>query len=134
MLALSLFAISMSGCKESNVEPEPADLAAKIAGTYTFSEMEWKDRTISASESNLKGTIVITKKGDALIEAKFDLRLKADDIEFMVYEIPNIRVSESSGMIELYYETDRIGQVTGKKLKISAIDEVDEHFFLSLTR
>ncbi|MEO6287469.1 MAG: hypothetical protein ABIN80_21290 [Dyadobacter sp.] len=132
--ALFILLISVSSCKDDKDEVAPADLATKVSGKYIFSELEFEGKTVPADESNLKGDIQITKKTATTIDASLNIRSKSTNEEFMVYDVSDIEVSETSGTIDLIYEGEKVARIKGKKIIISATDDSGTDFTLTATR
>ena len=131
--ALLLLCMSIISCKDDKEEPAP-DLATKISGTYTFSELEFDGQTVPADKSNLKGDIRIIRKTEKTVDAKLDIRSKSTGDDFMVYDVSDIQLSEDGTTIDLIYDNERVAQIKGKKIIINATDDDGTDFTLTATR
>jgi hypothetical protein len=134
-LALLLSATLFSACKKSGVDPQPADLATRVAGQYTFSELSYNGKTLPASQTNLKGSVTITRSTASTVEMALDIRMKSTGEEFMVVTADDIEVSEASGGdVSFRYEGERIASLSGSKLTINGEDEDNVPFKLTATK
>lgn len=97
LLAL-FFAASLTACKKSNSDPAPApDLASRVAGQYTLSEIVTGGTTYKASDTNLKGGINVTRQTSTTISMQLDFRLKSTDETYADGSADNVTVSETGG-------------------------------------
>ncbi|MCE7064996.1 hypothetical protein [Dyadobacter sp. CY326] len=133
LAALLLLCITITSCEKDKDEPAP-DLATKVSGTYTFSELEFDGQTVPADKSDLKGNIKITRKTETTVDAELDIRSKSTGDDFMVYDVNDIKLSEDGSTIDLVYDGERVAQIKGKKIIINATDDVGTDFTLTATR
>ncbi len=134
-LALVLSATLFSACKKSGVDPAPADLATRVAGQYTFSELSYNGKTLPASQTNLKGSVTLSRSTATTVEMALDIRMKSTGEEFMVLTADEIEVSEGgSGDVSFRYEGERIATLNGNKLTINGEDEDNVPFKLMATK
>ena len=116
---LALFvAASLSACKKSNSDPAP-DLAARVAGQYTFSELATGGKTYPASQTNLKGSINVTRQTPTTVSMSVSLNLKSTNETYAEDSVDNVTVSEtSSGNVEFRSGSTVIARATGNKISI----------------
>lgn len=133
-LALLLSTTLFSACKKA-ADPAPADLATRVAGQYTFSELSYNGKTLPASQTNLKGSVTLTRSTPTTVAMALDIRLKSTGDEFMVISADNVEVSEASGgEVSFRYEGERIATLSGSKLTINGEDDDNVPFKLSATK
>jgi hypothetical protein len=131
MLALSLVIFS---CKKDDEKDPAPDLSTKVIGIYKFSEIAFNGKVIPADESNLKGDIRLVKKTATTVDAELDIRLKSTNEEFMVYDVSDLELSESNGVVEVVYEGEKVAEIKGKKIMVNGTDEVGVDFTVTATR
>ncbi|RYU93544.1 hypothetical protein [Emticicia agri] len=130
-LMLSVFLTSCE--KDKDKEPAP-DLATQIAGNYAFTEIVFQGETIPADETSVKGTVKVTRATEFTVDMDFNIRQKTTNDEFMVELVKGVVASPGSGVINLYYEGKKVGEVKGNKLYINSSDGNDEPFTLVSTK
>jgi len=123
----------LTACRKDGDDPAP-DLASRISGTYRYSELSYDGNTIPADQTNLKGTILITRRNESFVNVKLDIRLKSTNEEFMVMEVADVQLNEAAGTVDLIYESERVAGITGDKLTIKSVDEEGVFFTLSAVR
>lgn len=134
LAGIALMTVILSGCKRhENDSPEP-DIATRISGKYTYSELEVKGKVTPADQTNLKGMVQIARSKESAVNATIDIRQRSTNEAFMVYDLKDVMVSETASGIDLFYESERVAQVKGNKLIINGIDEGDESFTISAIR
>ncbi len=124
-LFLLLIVASLSACKKTNdvVAPAP-DAASSVAGKYTFSELSYNGKTVSAADADLKGTINLTRQSATTVDMAVDLRAKSDNTEFIVDTVEGVEVADlGSGNTSLRYNGNQVAQIKSNKLTISGKDE-----------
>ncbi len=114
-------------------KPEP-DLATRVSGTYRYSELTYDGNTIPGEQTNLKGNIVVSVQTPSKVKMKLDIRLKANSAEFMVLEASDVELVQSESTVDLFYESERIGRITGNKMVINGVDEDDVSFTISAVK
>ena len=126
-LFLMLIVASLSACKKNNdaVTPvPPADAATTVAGEYTFSELSYNGKVVSAADADLKGAINLTRKSATTVDMAVDLRAKSDNTEFIVETVTGVEVADlGSGTTALRYNGNQVAQIKSNKLTISGKDE-----------
>ncbi|RFS16166.1 hypothetical protein [Emticicia sp. C21] len=125
-MILSLF---LTSCKDNGKDPAP-DLATQIEGNYAFTEVVVDGQTVPASQTNIKGTVKITRATETTVDVDLNIRQKTSNEEFLVGKVTGVVASQGSGIINLIYEGENVGSVKGNKLSIKSVDENDEHFTL----
>lgn len=130
LAVLFLIAGVLTSCNKDKKEPEP-DLATRVSGTYRYSELSYNGSTIPGDQTNLKGSVVVTMLTPSKVKMKLDIRLKANDAEFMVLEASDVEVVQSGNTVDLFHGSDRIGGITGKKMTINGVDEDNVMFTIS---
>lgn len=134
-LALLLSTTLFTACKKQNVDPKPADAATQAAGNYTYSELSFNGKTLPASQTNLKGTINVTRQTGSTVMMDLNIRQKSDNGEFMVLSADGIDVSDAgNGTLSFRYEGEQIGTLKGNKLTINGEDEDNTPFTISATK
>lgn len=134
LLAL-LVAFSFTACKKGNDPAPAADLATRVAGQYTYSELAYGGKTLPADQTNLKGTITITRQTASTISMDLNIRQKSTNDEFMVLSADGMDVSESgSGDVSFRYEGEQVAVLKGNKLTVNGEDDDNVKFSLSATK
>ena len=131
-----LIVASLSACKKGQdvIDPAP-DAATTVAGKYTFSELSYNGKVVSAANADLKGTIKLTRQSATVVGMSIDLRAKSDNSEFIVENLTGVEVADlGSGTTGLRYDGDQIAQIKGTKLTISGKDEGGVSFSLTATK
>ncbi|RRB06307.1 hypothetical protein [Larkinella rosea] len=125
-------AYSFTACK-NDTDPAPApDLATQTAGLYTYSELAYSTKTVSADHTNLKGTITITRQTETTVSLDVKIRVKSDGSDFMVVTVDDVELMEtSSGTFALHYDGEHVGMVKGNTVKIEGIDEEQVKFTIT---
>ncbi len=124
-LFLLLIVASLSACKKNSdvVTPAP-DAASSVAGKYTFSELSYNGKVVSAADADLKGTINLTRQSATSVDMAVDLRAKSDGTEFIVETVNGVEVADmGSGTTGLRYNGSQIAQIKSNKLTISGKDD-----------
>ena len=132
LATLVMVSLFVSSCKHHE-EPVP-DVATKVSGTYSFTEIIFDGETIPASQTSIKGTIRIDRITDSTVDVQLNLRQKANNDEFMVELAKGVVVSEGSDAIDLFYEGKRVAQMKGNKLMVNSVDESGESFIVVATK
>ncbi|WP_461055318.1 hypothetical protein [Spirosoma arcticum] len=134
-LALLLSTTLFTACKKQNVDPQPADAATQAAGQYTYSKLSFDGKTLPASQTNLKGTISVTRQTGSTVTMALDIRQKSDNEEFMVLSADGIDVSDAgSGTLSFRYAGEQIGTLKGNKLTINGEDDNSTRFTIRATK
>ena len=133
-LALLLTTTLLVGCKKNNVDPAP-EPAAQAAGTYTYSELTFNGKTLPASQTNLKGTIIVTRESASKVSMDLNIRQKTDNSEFLVLSGGDIDVLDAgSGKLTFKYDGEQIGEWSNNKLTINGVDDSNVHFTIGATK
>ncbi len=128
--AMLLIAFLAASCSKKKNDPEP-DLATKVSGTYTYSELSYGGNTLPADQTNLKGTIVLSVLSPDKVKVKLDIRLKSNNEEFLVVEASDVTLINSASSVDLIYNSERIAGVTGNKITINGVDEDGTSFTIA---
>lgn len=131
LMVLSLLLTSCGKDKENDPAP---DLAAKIAGTYSFTEIIFQGETIPAIETSVKGNIKITRATESTVDVDLNIRQKSTNDEFMVELVKGVVVSPGNGTIDLFFEGKKVAEVKGNRLSVNSADGDDEPFTLVATK
>lgn len=132
ILMLLFIGVSLTACEKEKPEP---DLATKASGKYTYSEMIFREQTIPASQTTIKGTIIIKKRASEAVDVVLDIRQKTSNDEFMAYPIDDVTISSGeNNAINFFQEGKRVAQLKGNKLYLNGVDESDESFTLVATK
>lgn len=126
-MMLSFFLTSCDKNKEKDPTP---DLATQIEGNYAFTEVVLDGQTIPANQTNIKGTVKITRATETTVDVDLNIRQKDTNEEFLVGKVTGVKASQGSGIIDLIYEGEKVGTVKGNKLSIKSVDEDDQEFTL----
>lgn len=124
-----------TACKK-NVEPvAPADAATQAVGKYTYSELSYNGKTLPASETNLKGSVTITRETESTVEMDLDIRQKSSNGEFMVFSVDGVDViDQGSGNLSFKYDGEEVAKLKGKKLTINGVDDDNVKFTIVATK
>ncbi|WP_266366918.1 hypothetical protein [Tellurirhabdus rosea] len=133
LLAL-LTAASFTACKKET-EPAAPDKATQVAGNYTYTELTMGGKTYPASQTNIKGSIEVTKHTASTVNMDFNIRAKADNSEFLVGNVGDVELTDAGGgAIGLRVDSDEVGQVKGDKMTIKGEDEDGTAFTIIATK
>ena len=133
-LALLLSAGLFTACKKE-ADPAPADLATRVAGQYTFSELAYDGKTLPASQTNLKGKVDVTRQTATTVAMALDIRLKSTNDEFMVLTADGVDVVDAgSAGISFRYHGEQVATLNNNKLTINGEDDNNVPFRLSATK
>ena len=134
-LALLLTTSLLTGCKKNSVEPVAPDAATQAAGTYTYAGLTFNGQTLPASQTNLKGTIIVTRESANKVAMNVNIRQKTDNEEFIVLTGNGIDLLDAgSGKLTFNYEGEQISELSGNKLTINGVDDSNVHFTISATK
>lgn len=128
--AMLLVAFLVASCGKKKNDPEP-DLATRVSGIYQYSELSYGGNTLSADQTNLKGTIVVSKLSEDKVKVKLDIRLKSNNEEFMVVEASDVMLINSANSVDLIYNSERIAGIAGSKITINGVDEDGTSFTIA---
>lgn len=134
-LLMLLFIASLTSCKKgADVAPAP-DLAARVAGTYTYSEIMTGGKTYPASDTNLKGTITLARETATSVSIQLAILNKSTNEVFADDSATGVSVSEASnGNVELKYQGNVIAKISGSKISIEGSDDAGTDFTLTATK
>lgn len=133
-LLMFVIAAALSSCKEKN-EPVAPDTATTVAGTYTYSELTFNGQTLPGSQTNLKGSISLTRQTATQVSVNVNLRSKSDNSEFIVEDVEGVEVADlGSGNFGLRYASEEFAQVKGNKLVLKGVDEDGVNFTITATK
>jgi hypothetical protein len=125
-MMLSLF---LTSCTDKEKDAAP-DLATQIEGNYAFTEVVLDGQTVPASQTNIKGSVKITRATETTVDVDLNIRQKTSNEEFLVGKVTGVIASQGTGIINLIYEGENVGSVKGNKLSIKSVDEKDQEFTL----
>ncbi|GAB3178046.1 hypothetical protein [Telluribacter humicola] len=121
-LLMILMVTVLSSCKKDKDIIAP-DAATAIAGQYTYSELTYNGKTLPANQTDLKGSVKLTRQTASLVDIALNIRIKSSDSEFLVGTLDGADViDQGSGNYSLSYENDEFGQIKGEKLTIKGVD------------
>ncbi|WP_420147364.1 hypothetical protein [Spirosoma sp.] len=113
-----LFVASLSACKKQDSVLTP-DLGARVAGQYNFSEASSGGKTYPASQTNLKGGIVVTRESATTVSIELSFQLKSTGETYAEDAADNVTVTETSGgNIEYRYDGTVIARGNGNKISV----------------
>lgn len=135
-LILLMSTVLVTSCKKGNDDSiMPADAATQAAGTYTYSELSYDGKTLPASQTNLQGTIRVTRQTGSTVAMALDIRQKSDNSEFMVVSASDITVADAGkGTLTFSYNGDQIGSLSNNKLIINGEDDNNVRFTVGATK
>ena len=134
-LALLLSTTLFTACKKQNVDPQPADAATQAAGKYTYSELSYNGKTLPSDQTNLKGTITVTRQTGSTVTMDLNIRQKSSNDEFMVFSADDIDVTDAgNGNLSFRYDGEQIGTLEGNKLVINGEDDSNVRFTIGATK
>ncbi|RYF74019.1 MAG: hypothetical protein EOO39_09335 [Cytophagaceae bacterium] len=136
VLAFTLSILMFTACKKDNEStPTPtADLATRVAGQYTYSELSYGGSTLPANQTDMKGTIKVTRKTAATVTMALDFRIKSTNEEFLVLTADDVQVTEAGSEVSFVYQGDRVGVLKGNKLTVNSEDASNVPFGISATK
>ncbi|MPR36823.1 hypothetical protein [Salmonirosea aquatica] len=133
-LLMLLIAASLSSCKKDK-DPVAPDAATTVAGNYTYSELTFNGQTLPASQTNLKGSISLTRQTATQVTIDVNLRSKSDNSEFIVENVDGVEVADlGSGTYGLRYESEEFAQVKGNKVILKGVDEDGVNFTITASK
>lgn len=135
VLLMLLVIASLTGCKKGdNTEPAP-DVAARVSGQYAFSELAAGGKTYPASQTNLKGTITVTRQTATTVSMQLNIRLKSTNEAYADESAEGVTVSETgSGNIEYQLDGTVIAKGSGNKISIEGEGDDGVAFTLTATK
>ncbi|MCX6216096.1 hypothetical protein [Spirosoma sp.] len=134
-LLILLVAALVTACKKDDNNAPTPDLGTQVAGMYTYSELKTEGKTYPASDTNLKGTITLTRQTPTTVAIQLAIVHKATNETFADDAAKDVDVVESaSGTIELHYNGDTIAKINGSKISIEGEDDAGTVFTLSATK
>ncbi|UFH51839.1 hypothetical protein [Spirosoma sp. KNUC1025] len=133
LLAL-LVAVSLSACKKSNSDPAP-DMGARVAGQYNYSELTTGGKTYPASQTNLKGGILVTRESATTVSIELNFQIKSTGETYAEDSASNVTVVETSGgNVEYRYGGNVIAKGSGNKISIEGEGPDGEPLTISATK
>jgi hypothetical protein len=133
-LLVLLVAASLSACKKENSDAAP-DLASRVAGSYNFSELVTGGKSYPASETNLKGTMNVTRQTATTVSIDVAIKLKSTNEFFIEDSADNVAVVDAgSGKVEYRLNGNVIATSNGNKLSISGEDDNGVDLTVSATK
>lgn len=134
-LAVLFLVAALTGCKKgSNADPVP-DLASRVAGQYTFSELTAAGKTYPASQTNLKGTIIVTRQTATTVSVKASINLKSTNEVYADDLVDDVTVTETGGNnVEFQADGTVIARGTGSKISIEGEGADGVSFTLTATK
>ncbi len=135
VLLMLLVIASLTGCKKGdNNDPAP-DVAARVSGQYAFSELEAAGKTYPASQTNLKGTITITRQTATTVSMQLNIRLKSTNEAYADESADDIAVRETgNGNVEFHIDGTVIARGSGNKISIEGEGDDGVAFTLTATK
>ncbi len=134
-LMVLLVAASLTACKKGSDSAPAPDLAARVAGTYTYSEIATGGKTYPASDTNLKGTISLSRQTATTVAIQLAIVNKSTNEAFADESAEDVTVAEASnGNVELRYNGNVIAKINGSKISIEGEDESGTNFTLTATK
>lgn len=135
VVALLVGTTLFTACKKENVVVEPVDAATQATGKYTYSELSYNGKTVPASETNLKGTISVSRESASKVGMVLDIRQKSSNEEFMVFDVDDVHVTDQgNGSLSFSYDGEEVAKLKGKKLTINGVDDDNVRFTVSATK
>ncbi len=133
-LLMLLATAALTSCKKDKDAVAP-DAATSVAGNYTYSELTFNGNTLPAAETNLKGSISLTRQTATQVTINVNLRSKSDNSEFIVENVDGVEVADlGSGSYGLRYDSEEFAQVKGNKLTLKGVDEDGVTFTITATK
>lgn len=132
MAGFIVLALLVSSCKEK--EKINPDLAAQVAGNYSFTEIEFQGETIPALETSVKGSVKVIRSAEFTVDVDLNMRQKTTNDEFMIELVKGVILSPGNGTTDLMYNGKKVGQIKGDKLFINSVDGDNEPFTLVCTK
>jgi hypothetical protein len=123
LFLLLLVVASMTACKKAP-EADP-DLGNRVAGTYTLNELTAGGKSYTGANLPLKGTIEVARESATSVELSIDIRLKADNSEFLNVQGGDIDVIDKGGELELRSDGEKVARISGNKMYIEVEDDSD---------
>lgn len=128
-----LFAVSLTACKKSEMAPAP-DLASRVSGQYTYSELTSGGKTYPANQTNLAGGIKITRQTATTVSMAVTFTLKTGET-YAEDSVDNVTVTEtSSSTVEFRSGSYVIARATGNKISIDGDGPDGEAVTISATK
>ena len=136
MLAFMVSLLVFTSCKQNtDSTPAPvADLATRTAGQYTYSELSYGGKTLPASQTDMKGSIIVTRKTATTVNMVLDFRIKSTGDEFLVLTADDVQVTEAGDEVSFVYQGSTVGKLKANKLTISGEDDANVPFGISATK
>ncbi|GAB2779124.1 hypothetical protein GCM10027275_23320 [Rhabdobacter roseus] len=122
----------LSSCKKEK-DPAP-DLATRVASTYVFSELFYDGRTIPAKDTDLKGSVRITRKTETTVDIQLDIRQKSTNDDFMAYDVEGVILTENGSEVFLAYEGEQFAKIKGDAITVTGEDSAGERFAIIAKR
>ena len=137
LLLLLAVAATLSSCKK-NTEIEPqGDLSDRIAGQYTFASLTLGGKVYPAAESNIKGSVAVTRTTASTVDMNFNIVLKSNGAEFITGLAEDVELTDlGGGQVQLRAsgETQPLGKGGNNKLELNSVDEDGTPFTITLTK
>ncbi|CCH53178.1 hypothetical protein BN8_02254 [Fibrisoma limi BUZ 3] len=129
--ALLLSTTLFTACKKENVDPvAPADLADRVAGTYKYAELSANGQTLPADETNLKGTITVSRQTATTVRMVFAISLKNGN-PFLDDTFDDVEVSETGDEILYQVDGQTFARGKGNAISINGRDSANKAFTLT---
>ncbi|GHB75320.1 hypothetical protein [Persicitalea jodogahamensis] len=133
-LLMLLITVTLSSCKKDKEDVAP-DAATTVAGNYAYSEITFNGKTLPADQTNLKGSVGITRQTATQVTININLRSKSDNSEFIVENVDGIEVADlGNGSYGLRYDGEEFAQVKDEKIMIKGVDEDGVNFTITATK
>lgn len=133
-LLVLLVAASLSACKKEKDTPAP-DLASQVSGTYNFSELTTGGKKYPASETNLKGTMKVSRQTATTVSIDVAINLKSTGEAFIEDSADDVTVVDAgNGSVEYRLNGNVIAKGSNNKLSISGEDSDGVELTVSATK
>ena len=131
LMAVMLIA-ALTGCKkEADVNPE---LSARVTGSYTISKVELGGKTYPADQTNLKGSITVSRESDASVGIDLNITTKNNG-DFLQGSVSGVSLTDAGGgEVNLVKDGDQIGKGGNGKVSIKVTDEKDQDIVITLAK
>ncbi|MGF7216030.1 hypothetical protein GGR92_002195 [Spirosoma lacussanchae] len=132
-LALLLSATLVTACKKDNVVPQPTDLSDRVAGTYTYSELSSNGQTLPADETNLRGTVTISRQTATTVRIAFAISLRNGN-PFLNDVLNDVTVRENGNAFTYEYSGQTFAQGKANQFVVNGRDTANNPFTLTATK
>jgi hypothetical protein len=132
-LLVLLVAATLTACKKAP-EADP-DLANRLAGSYTLSQVTVNGQSVPAADAQLRGGVTVTRETATAVTLEFNVTYRVDNSEVLVGEIGDVALTDTGGgNVELRAQGERVGRGSRSELVIEAEDDNGEAFSMTFKR